>query len=116
MDLADLPQLVELVEAGRLTVPVAATYPLKRAAIGPLELRNGRNGGWLTAPGYVAFLLTATRSRFRYLLRTNCWVNANRPVTSGAISCSTSSFLQKIFDFGVQFAGNFQGIRIAIGS
>jgi hypothetical protein len=35
MDLADLVRLVELVEGGTLTVPVAATYPLKDAAIGP---------------------------------------------------------------------------------
>jgi hypothetical protein len=32
------------------------------------------------------------------------------------ISCSTSRFLQKIFDFGVQFAGHLQGIRTVIGS
>lgn len=44
MDQADLLRLVELVEAGRLTTPVAATYPLKDAAIAQLALRNGGKG------------------------------------------------------------------------
>ena len=44
MDQADLLRLVELVEAGRLTVPVAATYPLKDAAMAQLALRNGGKG------------------------------------------------------------------------
>jgi NADPH:quinone reductase-like Zn-dependent oxidoreductase len=44
MDQADLLRLVELVEAGRLTIPVAAMYPLKDAAIAQLALRNGGNG------------------------------------------------------------------------
>jgi NADPH:quinone reductase-like Zn-dependent oxidoreductase len=44
IDQADLLRLVELVEARRLTIPVAATYPLKDAAIAQLALRNGRNG------------------------------------------------------------------------
>ena len=44
MDQADLLRLVELVEAGRLTVPVAATYPLKDAAVAQLALRNGGKG------------------------------------------------------------------------
>ena len=44
MDQADLLRLVELVEAGRLTVPVAATYPLKDAAVAQLALRNGKKG------------------------------------------------------------------------
>jgi NADPH:quinone reductase-like Zn-dependent oxidoreductase len=44
MDQADLLRLVELVEAGRLTVPVAATYPLKDAALAQLALRNGGKG------------------------------------------------------------------------
>jgi NADPH:quinone reductase-like Zn-dependent oxidoreductase len=44
MDQADLLRLVELVEAGELTVPVAATYPLKNAAMAQLALRNGGNG------------------------------------------------------------------------
>jgi NADPH:quinone reductase-like Zn-dependent oxidoreductase len=41
MDQPDLLRLVELVEAGRLTVPVAATYPLKDAAMAQFALRNG---------------------------------------------------------------------------
>ncbi len=44
MDLDDLLRLVELVEAGKLTVPVAAAYPLKEAAIAQLALRNGGKG------------------------------------------------------------------------
>jgi NADPH:quinone reductase-like Zn-dependent oxidoreductase len=44
MDQKDLLRLVELVEAGRLTIPVAATYPLKDAAIAQLALRNGGKG------------------------------------------------------------------------
>jgi len=44
MDQADLLRLVELVKAGRLTVPVAATYPLKDAAMAQLALRNGGKG------------------------------------------------------------------------
>jgi NADPH:quinone reductase-like Zn-dependent oxidoreductase len=44
MDQADLLRLVELVEAGKLTVPVAATYPLKDAAVAQLALRNGGKG------------------------------------------------------------------------
>jgi len=44
MDQADLLRLVDLVEAGRLTVPVAATYPLKDATIAQLALRNGGKG------------------------------------------------------------------------
>jgi len=44
MDLADLLRLVELVEAGSLTVPVAATYPLKDAAMAQLALRSGGKG------------------------------------------------------------------------
>jgi NADPH:quinone reductase-like Zn-dependent oxidoreductase len=43
-DQADLLRLVELVEAGKLTVPVAATYPLKDAATAQLALRNGGKG------------------------------------------------------------------------
>ena len=41
MDQADLLRLVDLVEAGRLSVPVAATYLLKDAAMAQLALRNG---------------------------------------------------------------------------
>jgi NADPH:quinone reductase-like Zn-dependent oxidoreductase len=44
MDQADLLRLVDLVEAGRLTVPVAATYPLKDAAMAQMTLRNGGKG------------------------------------------------------------------------
>lgn len=44
MDQADLVRLVDLVEAGRLTVPVAATYPLKDAIMAQLALRNGGKG------------------------------------------------------------------------
>jgi NADPH:quinone reductase-like Zn-dependent oxidoreductase len=44
MDQADLLRLVDLVEAGRLTVPVAATYPLKDAIMAQLALRNGGKG------------------------------------------------------------------------
>jgi NADPH:quinone reductase-like Zn-dependent oxidoreductase len=44
MDQADLLRIVELVEAGRLTVPVAATYPLKDAAMAQFALRNGEKG------------------------------------------------------------------------
>ncbi len=44
MDQADLLRLVELVEAGELTVPVAATYPLKEAAVAQLALRDGGKG------------------------------------------------------------------------
>lgn len=44
MDQTALLRLVELVEAGRLTVPVAATYPLKDAAMAQLALRNGGKG------------------------------------------------------------------------
>jgi NADPH:quinone reductase-like Zn-dependent oxidoreductase len=44
MDQADLLQLVGLVEAGKLTVPVAATYPLEDAAMAQLALRNGGKG------------------------------------------------------------------------
>jgi NADPH:quinone reductase-like Zn-dependent oxidoreductase len=44
MDLADLLRLVEFVEAGKLTVPVAATYPLKDAATAQVALRNGGKG------------------------------------------------------------------------
>ncbi len=48
MDQADLLRLVDLVEAGRLTVPVAATYPLKDAIMAQLALRNGGK-----APGKI---------------------------------------------------------------
>src|ERR1700730_17394816 len=41
MDQADLLRLVEFVEAGRLTVPVAAAYPLKDAAMAQMALRRG---------------------------------------------------------------------------
>ena len=41
MNQADLLRLVELVEAGNLTVEVAATYPLEDAARAQLALRNG---------------------------------------------------------------------------
>ena len=41
MNQADLLRLVELVEAGNLTVEVAATYPLEDAASAQLALRNG---------------------------------------------------------------------------
>jgi NADPH:quinone reductase-like Zn-dependent oxidoreductase len=44
MDQADLLRLVELVETGGLTVPVAATYPLEDAARAQLALRNGGKG------------------------------------------------------------------------
>jgi NADPH:quinone reductase-like Zn-dependent oxidoreductase len=44
MDKADLLQLVELVEAGLLTVPVAAVYPLAAAAQAQLALINGGKG------------------------------------------------------------------------
>jgi NADPH:quinone reductase-like Zn-dependent oxidoreductase len=40
MDQADLLRLVELVEAGRLTVPIAATYPHKDAAMAQLAPRR----------------------------------------------------------------------------
>ncbi|WP_263356388.1 NADP-dependent oxidoreductase [Acidicapsa ligni] len=45
---ADLTKLVELVEAGVLIIPIAATYPLAEAAIAQQALRNGRN-----APGKI---------------------------------------------------------------
>jgi len=41
---ADLLRLVELVEAGELTVPVAATYPLEDAAMAQQALQNGGKG------------------------------------------------------------------------
>jgi len=44
MNQADLLRLVELVEAGKLAVPVAATYPLEDAAKAQLALRNGGKG------------------------------------------------------------------------
>lgn len=44
MDQADLLRLVELVESGGLTVPVAATYPLKDAAMAQSALRHGGKG------------------------------------------------------------------------
>lgn len=44
MDQADLQQLVELMEAGKLTVPVAATYLLENAATAQLVLRSGQKG------------------------------------------------------------------------
>ena len=44
MDQADLLRLVELVEAGLLTVPVAAVYPLAAAAQAQLALINGGKG------------------------------------------------------------------------
>ena len=44
MDRADLLRLVELVEAERLTVQVAATYPLEDAARAQLALRSGAKG------------------------------------------------------------------------
>ena len=44
MDQADLLRLVELVETGLLTVPVAVTYPLEDAAMAQLALRNGGKG------------------------------------------------------------------------
>ena len=44
MNQADLLRLVELVEAGSLTVQVAATYPLEDAAMAQLALRNGGKG------------------------------------------------------------------------
>jgi NADPH:quinone reductase-like Zn-dependent oxidoreductase len=44
IDQTDLLRLVELVETGELTVPVAATYPLKDAAMAQLALRNGGKG------------------------------------------------------------------------
>jgi NADPH:quinone reductase-like Zn-dependent oxidoreductase len=47
-DQADLTSLVELVETDRLTVPIAATYPLADAAIAQRALREGRN-----APGKI---------------------------------------------------------------
>ena len=60
MEQADLLRLVELTEAGRLTVPVAATYPLKDAAVAQIALRNGgkgtgedRAGSGLTALGHA---------------------------------------------------------------
>ncbi len=44
MDHADLLRLADLVEAGRLTVPIAATYPLKDAAMAQMALQNGGKG------------------------------------------------------------------------
>lgn len=44
MDQADLLRLVELVETGELAVSVAATYPLKDAAMAQIALRNRGNG------------------------------------------------------------------------
>jgi len=44
MDQSDLLQLVELVEAGLLTVPIAAVYPLEAAAKAQLTLINGGKG------------------------------------------------------------------------
>ena len=44
MDQADLLRLVELVEAGLLTVPVAARYPLEAAAKAQLALLDGNKG------------------------------------------------------------------------
>jgi NADPH:quinone reductase-like Zn-dependent oxidoreductase len=44
IDHADLLRLVDLVEAGRLTVSVAATYPLMGAAMAQRALRNGGRG------------------------------------------------------------------------
>jgi NADPH:quinone reductase-like Zn-dependent oxidoreductase len=49
IDQNDLLQLVALVEAKKLTVPVAATYPLKDAAAAQLALKNGEKG-----PGKIA--------------------------------------------------------------
>ncbi len=43
-DQADLLRLVEFVEAGKLTVSVAATYPLKDAARAQRALRRGGKG------------------------------------------------------------------------
>jgi NADPH:quinone reductase-like Zn-dependent oxidoreductase len=48
MDQTDLLELVELVEAGSLTVHVGATYPLEDAARAQLALRNGGK-----APGKI---------------------------------------------------------------
>jgi NADPH:quinone reductase-like Zn-dependent oxidoreductase len=44
MEKADLLRLVELVEAGDLTVPIAAMYPLEDAAMAQSGLRNGGKG------------------------------------------------------------------------
>jgi NADPH:quinone reductase-like Zn-dependent oxidoreductase len=44
MEKADLLRLVELVETGELTVPVADTYPLKDAAMAQSALRKGGKG------------------------------------------------------------------------
>jgi len=44
MDQTDLLRLVELVEAGLLVVPIAATYPLEAAARAQLALSNGAKG------------------------------------------------------------------------
>jgi hypothetical protein len=44
IDQNDLLQFVELVEAKKLTVPVAATYPLKDAAVSQVALKNGEKG------------------------------------------------------------------------
>jgi NADPH:quinone reductase-like Zn-dependent oxidoreductase len=41
MNQADPLRLVELVEAGSLTVEIAATYPLEDAARAQLALRDG---------------------------------------------------------------------------
>jgi NADPH:quinone reductase-like Zn-dependent oxidoreductase len=45
LDRADLIAVVELVEAGKLTVRVAATYPLERAAEAQAVLAEGRSRG-----------------------------------------------------------------------
>ncbi len=58
MNQADLLRLVELVEAGSLTVPVAATYPLEDAAKAQLALRSSRKGTWEDRAG---IRLTAVR-------------------------------------------------------
>lgn len=52
MDQTDLLRLVELVEAGSLTVAVAATYPLEAAARAQLALSNGRKG-----PGKIVLVV-----------------------------------------------------------
>jgi NADPH:quinone reductase-like Zn-dependent oxidoreductase len=49
IDQNDLLQLVALVEAKKLTVPVAATYPLIDAAAAQVALKNGEKG-----PGKIA--------------------------------------------------------------